>query len=406
MFSPRFLLGKRKLSDFDDSIDGYLEQSKRRTRKRFKETNDILAVCSVMSVNNQGCKERKTRSPDEFRDQSWWENGFQTWSVAQFKKKIRVNRVTFTFLVQRLRPVLEKSPTNAKPNPTSVERQVASTLYRYAHGVSSKELACTIFNKTSRAIVYHLYDEFVKLPATEDEWQEEMKGFLENYGFPCSAAWDGFHIYVSTRIKQYYSFKKRYTVTNMGLVSYNKRFLYAAVGAPGSTHDARILKNCSLYKKIIDGDIIPDKVVELDNYGAVPFVTIGDSAFPKHSWLIKAYDENTLITKEKYFNKYLYKARVVTENAYGMMKGRWRFSHKKTECRISNIRYIILAIIALHNICIDFNDPCKPRWVLKVKRLNVRHKVLGREQNKDASELNRLKISNWLWSQEFYTAVI
>ena len=133
--------------------------------------------------------------------------------------------------MQRLRPALEKSPTNAKPNPTSVERQVASTLYRYAHGVSfdtigdlfgiSKELACTIFNKTSRAIVYHLYDEFVKLPATEDEWQEEMKGFLENYGFPCSAAWDGFHIYVSTRIKQYYSFKKRYTVTNMGLISYN-----------------------------------------------------------------------------------------------------------------------------------------------------------------------------------------
>lgn len=59
MFSPRFLLGKRKLSDFDDSIDGYLEQSKRRTRKRFKETNDILAVCAAMSVSNQGRKERK-----------------------------------------------------------------------------------------------------------------------------------------------------------------------------------------------------------------------------------------------------------------------------------------------------------------------------------------------------------
>ena len=37
-------------------------------------------------------------------------------------------------------------------------------------------------------------------------------------------------------------------------------------------------------------------------------------------WLIKAYNEETNVTQEKYFNKYLFKARVVTENAYGMMK--------------------------------------------------------------------------------------
>ena len=30
---------------------------------------------------------------------------------------------------------------------------------------------------------------------------------------------------------------------NMGLVSYNKRILYAAVGAPCSKHDSRLLKN-------------------------------------------------------------------------------------------------------------------------------------------------------------------
>ena len=69
---------------------------------------------------------------------------------------------------------------------------------------------------------------------------------------------------------------------------------------------------------------------------------------------------------------------------------------RNDECRLSNIKYVILAIIALHNIYIDFNDPCKPCWVLKVKTLNVRHTIFGREQNKNASELNRLKISNWL----------
>ena len=31
-------------------------------------------------------------------------------------------------------------------------------------------------------------------------------------------------------------------MTNLGLIGYNKRFFYAAVGAPGITHDARLLK--------------------------------------------------------------------------------------------------------------------------------------------------------------------
>ena len=98
--------------------------------------------------------------------------------------------------------------------------------------------------------------------------------------------------------------------------------MYAAVVAPGSTHDSRLFKNCSLYKKILAVDAIPQKLVNLGNYGEIPYVTIDDSAFPKDSWLIKAYNEETNVTQEKYFNKYLFKARVVTENAYGMMKGR------------------------------------------------------------------------------------
>ena len=54
-----------------------------------------------------------------------------------------------------------------------------------------------------------------------------------------------------------------------------------------------------------------------------------------------AYDEKTADMQEKYFNKYFCKARVVTENAYGMFKGRWRLLHKKNgmqnpKCKVSN----------------------------------------------------------------------
>ena len=77
----------------------------------------------------------------------------------------------------------------------------------------------------------------------------------------------------------------------MGLVGFNKRFLYAAVCAPGSTHDARILRHTSLFKDISNGDAIPDKHIVLGDFGTVPLVTVGDNVFSKFAWVLKAYDD-------------------------------------------------------------------------------------------------------------------
>ena len=40
----------------------------------------------------------------------------------------------------------------------------------------------------------------------------------------------------SSKLKSYFSFKKRYGMSNLGLVGYNKRFLYCAFGAPLEAH--------------------------------------------------------------------------------------------------------------------------------------------------------------------------
>ena len=60
-------------------------------------------------------------------------------------------------------------------------------------------------------------------------------------------------------MKNYYSYKKRYTTTNMGLVGYNECFLYARIGAPGSTHAARLLRNTSVYQDIMNGGTIGEE---------------------------------------------------------------------------------------------------------------------------------------------------
>ena len=56
------------------------------------------------------------------------------------------------------------------------------------------------------------------------------------------------------------------------------------------------------------------------------------------------------------------------ESTYGMIKGCFRILYKKTEYRLFNLKYIATASIMLHNLCIDVNDPCLPRWRLHVKK--------------------------------------
>ena len=69
--------------------------------------------------------------------------------------------------------------------------------------------------------------------------------------------------------------------------------MFAAVGAPGSTHDSRLLQNCDVYSKIQEGNIPPTSSLNLHPHGEIPLTTVGDSAFPTHSWLLKPYPEGT-----------------------------------------------------------------------------------------------------------------
>ena len=68
-------------------------------------------------------------------------------------------------------------------------------------------------------------------------------------------------------------------MTNPGLIGYNKRFLYATVGAPVSTHDVRLLKELSIYFNIINRNGILDCAVQLGDFSEIPLVAIGNSAF-------------------------------------------------------------------------------------------------------------------------------
>ena len=65
------------------------------------------------------------------------------------------------------------------------------------------------FNKVIKVMLHCLCNDFVKTPQTEEELVNEWKSFMENYDFPCVKALDGFHVHVSTHLKNHFSFKNQ-----------------------------------------------------------------------------------------------------------------------------------------------------------------------------------------------------
>ena len=89
-------------------------------------------------------------------------------------------------------------------------------------------------------------------------------------------------------------------------------FTNVYTGWPGCTHDARVLRNSSVF-------------LEAETkFGEGEFL-IGDSAYPIQQWLMTPHKNyGNMTPNKKRFNKRLSSARVAIERAFGQLKGRFR----------------------------------------------------------------------------------
>ena len=142
---------------------------------------------------------------------------------------------------------------------------------------------------------------------------------------------------------------------------------------------------------------MPHQYLDLgSDFGEIPLLTIGDSAFPQFPWLIKTFPD-TRDPKKRFYNARLCGARVVTENAYGMLKGRWRFIYKKCEAKMRNVKYVLMACVLLHNLCIERRDPCNPRWKLRVDQINMIPRNVPRKEDKVHAGQIANKVADWVY---------
>ena len=261
----------------------------------------------------------------------------------------------------------------------SVEVRVAITIWRLGTNIEyhtiaalfrlGRSTACKIVLDTCEVIARHLMRKYmyVRIPQNES-LREIIDGFQCRWGFPQTVgAIDGTHIPIlrpQESASDYYNRKGYYSILMQAIVECRGIFIDVNIGWPGKVHDARVFANSSCYRKGSNGTFFPDWSRVIGGV-SVPLVILGDPAYPLLPWLMKPYLENASTTpQQRNFNYQQSSARMVVENAFGRLKGRWRCLLKRIDSHVSNVPNIVSSCIVLHNICEIYGNHCLQEWVI------------------------------------------
>ena len=327
------------------------------------------------------------------RNTGWWDLIWKTYSDSRFKKTFRVSRATFSFILDRIKHVLERKTLVEVPIPP--ELRLAICLYRLGRGSYYYTIAemsgiglstvSTITKEVSQAIIDLLWEESVTqyMPHSEFEFIDKMVEMEQMWQFPCCwGAIDGCHIPLKCppggleSCKEYHNFKNFYSLVLMAIVDSHYRFIWGSCGYPGNSHDSVIFQSTKLWSDIQCGNYLPVMAKKVGKQDIPPLV-VADSAFPLTTWLMKPFTNAILTEKQRYFNYRLSRARMVTEGAYGQLKGRWRVLLRKCECDTKNIRTFTLACMVLHNICITRGDTISTKLDLSIDPVTKQRRESG-----------------------------
>ena len=203
------------------------------------------------------------------------------------------------------------------------------TSLRWNHRLAHNTISI-IIRDTCKAIYEEYLEEIWTMPSTPEGWKEVAEGFSTRWNFHhCVGALDGKHIAIVKPPKTgslYRNYKGFFSVVLMAAVDANYSFLWFSVGHPGRNSDAGIFRRSPLKRKLERGQLgLPDaEPLPHDHTRNIPYFFIGDEAFPLNSWLMKKFPNRGCTAFHRIFNYRISRARLVVENAFGIMANRWR----------------------------------------------------------------------------------
>lgn len=220
--------------------------------------------------------------------------------------------------------------------------------YRMGHSTVYK-----IVRETCQIITENLMDELMPTP-TEEMWENIADDFFRMWNFPgCIGALDGKHVTIQAPPNtgtMFFNYKKTFSIVLLALVDAHCNFIAVNVGAYGKSHDGGVFSNSNLGKALHRGSLnIPANLTIPNTDTQVPYVIVGDEAFPLKPYLMRPYPGDKLDDRKRNFNYRLSRARRTSENTFGILTQKFRLYNRRIQAFPKHVDYIILATCLLHN---------------------------------------------------------
>lgn len=135
----------------------------------------------------------------------------------------------------------------------------------------------------------------------------------------------------------------------------NYRISLLDIGAPGRRSDSGVFYASEIGKRLQNGTLLipPPKPVEHGG-PTLPFILVGDEAFPLTQYMLRPYPRSGRLDRRKnVFNYRLSRARRIVENVFGILSARMRIFRKPIIASIPTAIKIIKATTCLHNFIIS-----------------------------------------------------
>lgn len=137
----------------------------------------------------------------------------------------------------------------------------------------------------------------------------------------------------------------------MAVVDANYCFLYANIGCQGRISDGGVFHQTTFYKKMEEGSLqLPPPETLPGSNIALPYVIIGDDAFPLQEHIMKPYSgSHAKGSPMRIYNYRLSRARRVVENVFGILASVFRVFRKPLMLSVENAEIVTTACVYLHN---------------------------------------------------------
>ncbi|KAG0442925.1 hypothetical protein HPB47_015477, partial [Ixodes persulcatus] len=282
----------------------------------------------------------------------------RTYSGKEFRRNFRLARLACDDLIdqfERSSFSLSNFHHGGLP-PKTAEEHILSFLWYVANKSSMRECAL-LFNmadSTQKAVINKVLQflcsiapDVIYFAVDKDALAKDLKKLA---GFPnvigCS---DGTSIPTrcsSTKTKStYINRHDQVSLTMQGICDAKGRFQDVFTGPPSKIHDARVLRLSEVQEDL-------PTICKVDKYHL-----LGDAAYPIREHLLTPFKNYGGMTKAKIAYSHQHAAtRVVIENAFGLLKQRFRQLRYVEFTTVDNITQLIVACCVLHNICMDAGD--------------------------------------------------